>query len=512
MSNEDIVGSTAKLEALRQNALMRHQIRSEGVLDGGRTAGRMVGTPVGSIGGMAALLSLMGKSLGTKGKIGAGLTGAIGGGFMGRAFGSAAGGITAGTAIPKLPPHMQTPVTPGSSNAVAATLAKAASDEYLIYRMEKTAARIPGRIPGWDSFRNWLSNLRTPSTKPTTPPPQMHAPETPQAPAMPPPSGAPRPSVPEATSHTGNVNASDLPFAEPIQRAGGMGAGAKTLLGGGAALGTAFTGGHLYNDAQNTVGRSLNPLTWFNPSERWYNEHKPELYARYAEIFKRNSQAADTASARLRAEMESARASGNMDWYNKLNERLIKGDFRERVSLWNIPQYRVGGLNPFAPEHGSTLQSRMLEQQKALRGHLDAALRTTMKQPGDEAMAASLQKQLASPDLLPRQAEALQRQLETLQSRIKSPGDPNADALALQQRMIAAGMHVPPLVPGKPAIPGTTPGVTPYSSGWNMGGRTRSPGYATGASMMPAEFRPYQQAYDFVPPPSPKPTQHQGDF
>ena len=600
MSNEDIVGSTAKLEALRQNALMRHQIRSEGVLDGGRTAGRMVGTPVGGIGGMAALLNLMGKSLGTKGKIGVGLAGALGGGLTGRAFGSAVGGITAGTAIPKLPPHMQTPVTPGSSDAVAATLAKAASDTNLIYRMEKTAfsfapaarflqrifapsTRAASKMPpgGRPTIRTSKAPPATPPATPPVPPPvappvATSAPLPPMPPAY---SGSLPPTLPiTSPTYTGayqsmspgafspgyvTAKASPLPVARPtvspvpltgtspvsmtgavrggsgqrigsqssqgspgrIDRPGGPGgpgsppgkpggqpgkgpqdpeASQRNLLSrllfnkGTGLLGTTFAGGHIYNSVNNSVGS--------------YPGDKPALYDRHAEVFKRNSEAADRASANLREEMEKARLSGDNELYDKLNERLTTGDYREDVPAWEFWRYRMGGLNPFGPDHGSTLQARMLKSQEAMRGHLDAAMKATTAQPGDAERVKALQNQLESTQLLPRQAEEVRKQLEMLQSRLKSPGAPSPAALDIEQRMRAAGMYVPSLTPEKPVTSGTTPGVTPYSSGWNTGGRTRSPGYATGASMMPAEFRPYQQAYDFVPPPSPKPTQHQGDF
>jgi hypothetical protein len=438
-NNEDIAGSMAKLEALRQNAVLRHGIRSEGMLAGGRAAGGTAGAGAGAVGGLAGLLKAFGRGMGIRGKLGLAAGGALGGGVVGELGGAAAGGSLAKMHVPKLPDHMQTAVTPDTAAAVSSTLAKAAADGAgIISRMTKTA----NAEKTANMFLRWLG---------------------------------------------GTIG---RPFTQRMPGAGLMGARkfapgrtAAVLGGGGVAT---LGGGHMYNAAQNQTGRDwYNPFTWGSrPSEE--------------DIFKRNSEEYDRASAELRGEMDTALAAGDMSKYNGLNERMQRGDFQESTG-WNPLNWRFGGLNPFSSATpGATLQQRMLDQQKALQGKYNAEMGKSGPQAGDAELVKALQERMASPDLLPQQAAAMQKQLDAVRARMKqAPGVQNDAATQIRQRMESAGMRFTPFGGARPAAAPAAPGPQPYT-GWNLGGRPRMPGYMTGAAMMPGDFRPYQQPWDFV--------------
>jgi len=444
MANEDIVGSMAKLEALRQNALMRNQIKSEGMLEGGRSAGRQAGTAVGGTAGAALIYKMLQSAAKFKGGLGKGLTAAtaIGSGTaLGRFNGNWMGGALANRALPKLPDHMQSPVTLGSAPQVSATLAKAAADTMLISRMEKTAS--VGLVKGLGAGLKWLGGKQ--------------------------------------------VGGNQYSAMSAAKRIGG------TVV---APFGATVGAAHLDNDAENTAGTSFNPLRWFSSSEA--NRPKPELYQRRVDIYNNNNARYDAATKPLRDEMEKARLAGDTGKYAELEQKLQAGNFRGNTG-YNPLNYHFWGLNPWSDNRDqvSTMRQHMLTQQQAMQSELDGAIRRNSPQPGDADLRKQLQERLNSSSILPYDAEQIRRQLQDIATR--QSGDPTAapDSQNIRRYMDAARMHV--------VAPGAKPGQVPVQAGaakpygaWLTGGRTRSPGYAAGAAMMPSEFRPYPQPWDYT--------------
>lgn len=434
-NNEDIAGSMQKLEALRQNAVMRTGIRNEGMIAGGRTAGGTSGGGAGALGGAAALMKLLGKGMGARGKIGLGVGGAAAGGLFGNRLGAGAGGRLASLGTTKLSPEMQAPVTPESAGAVSAALAKAASDPYLVSRMEKTAVGMSLLRAGGRMFGNTLGRPFTSR------------------------------AINPATGAKGSMfNPLASRQFSPGRTAAIGGAGAATI-----------GGGHAYNAYRAGQG-------------------SPE------DIYKRNAEAYGRASQGLQGEMDGALAGGDMGKYNELNERFQKGDFVEGTNSWNPLDWRMGGLNPFSGrEHGTTLQSRMMAQQKKLQGDYNTEMGKVGPQPGDSDLVTRLNERLQSPDLLPQQAQAMQKQLDAVKKRMgQTPGTQTDAAAQIRQRMEQAGMRFSPFKAPGAAATSPAGGPQPMAGGWNLGGRPRVPGYMTGAAMMPGDFRPYQQPWDFV--------------
>jgi hypothetical protein len=255
------------------------------------------------------------------------------------------------------------------------------------------------------------------------------------------------------------------------------------LTAGGGTVGYA----HLSNNADNTVGRSMNPLTWSNPRSE-------------EDVFRHNQAGYDAARSGIQSEMDAALAGGDMSKYNELNERFQRGDFGgpqnpglrlnngqvEATGNWNPLRSRMFGLNPWAEQSGGEHQRRMLSAQSSLQGQYNTELGKSGPQPGDAEQMRALRERLQAPDLLPQQAQAMQRQLDALQARMSQPpGTPNGAANDIRARMERAGMRF--TGPARPAAPA---GPQPMSGAWNLGGRPRIPGYMSGAAMLPSDFRP----------------------
>lgn len=366
----------------------------------------------------------------------------------------------------------------GMSPLNAAQLVKAAQDRGLVGRLEKEAA-----LP---SFLNPVGLARGVG--------RMFGRGGPRPPAMP----TPPPGIPHTTFHQPPLRAqvptragvtppplpapSPMPAPRPQPRSLLGRAAGVAGLGGAGAVGY----GHLSNDADNTFGTSANPLTW----GRQFNGGGPSR----EDIFRQNSEALDDASGPLREAMDQAIASGDMAKYTQLMQQYRSGNFHNEAGLDNPLRWRFGGLNPFGAQKGSVLQGRMQAQQKALGGEYAAAMSRSGPQAGDSELARALSEQLGSPDLLPQHEGAIRRQLEAVQRRMSQPaGVENPEAASIAARMRGAGMRVPG---GRPASP--TPAAPQGGSGWNLGGRPRLPGYMTGQTMMPGDFRPYAQPWDFV--------------
>lgn len=130
-----------QLEALRQNAVARHQTLLEGARQGGASAGSLGGAGAGGGLTLRALLPLLLKSKMSAGrKVLGGLAGTLGGATGGAMAGRVGGRAAGGASVPTLPKYMNKPVNPLTMTQVGGHLAKQALDFAAIRtRMEKTA-------------------------------------------------------------------------------------------------------------------------------------------------------------------------------------------------------------------------------------------------------------------------------------------------------------------------------------------------------------------------------------
>lgn len=281
------------------------------------------------------------------------------------------------------------------------------------------------------------------------------------------------------------------PFTKRMPGEGFMG-GARQFAPGRTAgiaggTGLALGGMHAHEAAKDTAGiDALNPFTYGRGSigRALGADQGPSE----EDIFRRNQQGYDRASAAHLQRMNDAVGTPE---YDKLNDQFQRGEFSEEVG-WDDPgRWRFGGLNPFAPaSSGKYYQQRMLAQQKGLQGKYDAMMGKVGPQPGDSEAIAKLTEQLQTGDLLPQQAQALQRHLDVLKKRMgETPGVESPEAKAIRERMEAAGMRFR----GGPKAP--APG---YGTGVPrplMGGMKRpaAGGYGQGQAMMPYDYRPMDQ-------------------
>lgn len=272
---------------------------------------------------------------------------------------------------------------------------------------------------------------------------------------------------------------------------GGMNIGRKLALGGGAAAGTAGLGtvgyGHLQDDAANTPGRTVNPLTWFGdrPSRE--------------DIFQRNNNTFNSMSADLNSQMEAARASGDLNKFEELQRQLDSGDFGGggrggdwwNPLSWNSPaKWRLGGLNPFAQQNANYYQRNALNQQSAMQGEYAGEMAKSGPQPGDQQKLEAIKQRMASGSLLPAQATALQKQLQMLESRMRTvPGTENDAAKAIRERMLGAGMRL---------AEGPKPEPAPMSGGnyYSYGRQPPKPQGRTGVSQHQYQRDPFITPYD----------------
>lgn len=456
-ANEDFAGSLAKLETLRQNAGLRHQVLREGAGAGGARGGGMVGGGAGAGGGLlAAIKGLAGSRMGGRGKIGLGaistLMGGLGGGMAGSSIGRTQGLAT----VPDLPHEMNSPVSLTSAPAVSQFLSKnamhslgvAAMDKGLADRLEKSAGPMDMLAKGVGGLMGGGKRLLSTTV------------------------GRPM------TSRMPGAGAFGPRQFSPGRTAGLMGAGAGGVV-----------GGHMYENAQDQTGVGLNPMTWgrgsIGRSMGMSGGPSPE------DIFKRHQAGYDEARHGIQSEMDGA--VNDPEKFKQLNERFQQGDFKADTG-WNPMNWSMGGLNPFGKQTGVGHQGHMLEQQKALQGQYNTEAGKSGPQAGDQDMQKYLEERMQSPDLLPAQHQAMQKQLDAMKSRMsQAPGTPNDAASAIKHRMESSGMRFNPLRPQGGGQQGPKP-----SGGWNLGGRPRMPGYMTGAAMMPGDFRPYQQPWDYV--------------
>lgn len=370
--------------------------------------------------------------------------------------------------------------TTGLTPLQAALLVKAARDRAVASRMEKEAflgAILRGAGAAGRSVRNLFG--RTPPT-PVRPSPLPTVPgRVPVAPATAP-SGAAG-----AFGFSPKAQARTVDRALPAPAPAPRGFGAQAVRTGGILTGLAGVGGagavgagHLHNDAQNTVGRSVNPLTWFG---------QPNTEE---DVFRNNQAGYDAARSGIQGEMDAALTAGDHPKYEQLNDRFLRGDFGG--SPWAL-----GGLNPFASRTGAQHQRHMSAAQSALQAKYQGELGKSGPRPGDQQLMQAIERRMQDPGLLPAQAQAMERQLAALRTRLGQPtGQENDAARQIRVRMQLAGMRAPTAPGAAPA--GGPPGGVP----WNLSGQPAVPSYLRSLIAQPQDFRPLPREWDYQPPPS----------
>ncbi len=381
----------------------------------------------------------------------------------------------------------------GMSPVMAAQLVKAAADRGLAVRLEKAAGLPPwlnpmnlvrgaGRAVGRSpAVPRRMSPLPTagragvPAAGPAgafgySRPAELAAARkaaTPVAPA-PGPAGAFGYTPPPAAAGAAKAAPHAAP---PASRGPGRSVGGRLAgLAAGGGLGT-FGVGHLNNDAQDTVGRSINPLTWFG---------QPNTEE---DVFRRNMGKFDEQSQGIKGEMDAALAANDMGKFNELSGKFQSGNF-------GGSRFGMGGLNPFASRTGGAYQQKALAQQKALQGKFDSEVGKGGPQPGDSELAAQLEARLASSDLLPQHEAAMKKHLEMLRKRMSAtPGATTPEAEAIKARMLSSGMR---WSGGKPPAPTPSPSGSPTGN-YHLGSRPMFGGRAQGFVNNPHDYRDVPQ-------------------
>jgi hypothetical protein len=423
---DQMSGALNNVEQLRRAAVARNRFLRQGAEAGGSRTGGTLGAAAGAGGGVLAARPLS-RGLNVRGRLGVGgllsALGALGLGSAGADFGRSRGGA----AVPDLPDTMNNPVTPESLGDVASHLAKAASDPGLIARMMEKQA-ILGRF---------LGGVGQMATK-----------------AMP---GLNRAfSRPMAAGGGRAFSGGRL-----ARTAGGVGAGAAGLQ-------------HMQNNADNTQGMNLNPLTWTRGSVGRSVGFGGGPSAE--DIYRRNMTAQRGMTGDLQKQIDASLAGGKFDEWKDLNSRLQSGNYGGSF-------LRMGGLNPWAESHASHYQGNALEAQKGLQNQYDETMGASGPQSGDAEMMSAISQRLKSSDLLPDQASALQKQMQTLQGRLSGGGGVETpQAAEIRKRMEGAGMR---FAPAKP--PGAA--VQPYA-GFSLGSRPAGGGLSNGSVYLPGDYRP----------------------
>lgn len=343
-----------------------------------------------------------------------------------------------------------------NAEAVRIALVKAAGDSELEARMEKSArAAWLSRMLGGAAKNGRISNV-----------PMPPAPRVPNITV----GGGPSHVLGQPSPFRGAkipTTAPQMPQSQtgmPQSVAGNgqsqAGLGRKlALLGGFGAAGTAGAAGagtvgygHLQNDAQDTVGRSFNPLTWLNPNSR-------------QQVFSGNVDRANQMQGGMHNQIASALASGDFDTAQKLQGKMESGQFND--NSWFNP--RMGGLNPFASGNAKSYADTARGIQGGDQGRFDAAQKY-MTERGNQ---------------MPQEAKAnLQKQMDELKGRLgtkipwggESPKPPEAPTTG------GAWSHIRrPLVPGQAQGYAMSPHdyreqkptpYDPYSAVFNQGSPT----------------------------------------
>lgn len=337
----------------------------------------------------------------------------------------------------------------GANLVQAAQLVKAASDKALKARMEKQGRAWAGRqlsglvrnIPGL----NRAYTTKGPMTGLMSPKGVAHA-------------------MPERAGLADRaVRMGFKPMYGPRQFSGSRLAG--VTAGAGA---TAVGGGHLWNDSQNTVGRSLNPITWFNP------QSEEDVFGRNMEQYKGQANG-------MKDQILAARANGDNAGAEKLQAQYDSGNFGG--SRWSL-----GGLNPFVSSNAGDYRKRATGIQAGIQGKYNSEMEKVGPRPGDDALVKSLEERLGRGDLLGPDEEIVRSQLAAVKGRMAAkPGTESPEAAAIRTRM--QGIPGMRFTPWKAPGGATTPaGGAPYGN-WHLGSRPRVPGGAQGFVMNPGDYR-----------------------
>lgn len=256
---------------------------------------------------------------------------------------------------------------------------------------------------------------------------------------------------------------SAIPYATAVGRQFSPGRAVRTLGGLGAAGGAgALAYGHAQDHAANSTGATWkNPLTWFggHPSTE--------------DVFTKNYDKYKQMSSGLESQINDAYGSGDFDQAMKLQRQLQSGDFGGGGAWYEPWKWRMGGLNPFTDQNAAYYQQHALGAQRSLQGQYNTEMGKVGPQPGDPQRVMQLQQQLQSPDLLPNQADAIQRQLTALQGRMgQQAGAESPAAVQIRQNMQARGMRHTPFRPGG------APPTGPIQPGDNKPGLGAQQGFA----------------------------------
>jgi hypothetical protein len=320
--------------------------------------------------------------------------------------------------------------------------------------MEGAVARTAARMPP----RPLAAGVGSPGVPPPIPggPPRMPVPL--------PPTAAPSPGALKPSSLFGG------PSGPPPTPGGGLMAGRKfsPLRAAAVAGGGTILGKHMYDAAQYTPDTKWwNPFTYGErPSEeqiyqnamKEYNDRVSNYRPEAGPYGIRHSLGTGNYKT-IQEEISSALQKGDTDKARALQDEMEKGNFGGKGRLF--------GLNPFGSEDASYFKEKALEMQGRLQGKYNTEMGKVGPRPGDDTVLANMRKRVASENMLPQEAQMLQKQIDALQQRMElTPGQETDPAAAIKARMTGSGMNWRPFMTPE-ATRGTAPG------GWNFGPRPR---------------------------------------
>ncbi len=284
------------------------------------------------------------------------------------------------------------------AESAAKMLAKAAADANGI--VERMTASMEKEAGPWDLMRRGGQAFMKTFTRPANPMAGLPKPRPTSVPTPTPrPAPAPKPVKPP------------LPPMGPREFSPARLAGTLGTAAGAAGAGT-IGYGHMQNAAENTVGRSINPLTWFDPQSE-------------DQVFDRNRlKAQGMFDSHAKAQQEAI-ARGDFDAAGTMADQMQSGDFGRSGWLQRT-------FNPFtSQESGKTYADR-----------------ARAFQAGDPAKIEKMQANLKrfGPQMSEQQRASMQQQIEALNKHKdmqipfgapKAPadsGDPMSAWLAQQRR------------------------------------------------------------------------------
>lgn len=290
-----IAAHLGRLETMRQGAVARNALLQEGATQGGGAVGGVGGALSGGAAGAVGASRMLGKTkMPVRGKLGIGTIISLLGALGGAVGGRKGGQAVGGYAVGKLPGHMESPVDVATAPQVTGTLAKMSG-----VNLNLVQARLKKQANAANLLRGGMKMF-------------------------------------------GQV--AKTPFKRPLTTA---------AIGAGGAVG----GGHMYNQAQNTVGRTANPFTWVNPQS-------------HQDVFQRNLDQYNTMAGGQHKAIADAYGSGNFAKADQLQEQLQSGEFGGRNNVFS-PNPRLWGLNPFSQGPAANPLGQALDIQGGDQGRLD---------------------------------------------------------------------------------------------------------------------------------------------